>query len=83
MSVSWREPKKVRRKRVVIATATVILAAGQRKKLTIVLNRTGKSLLAKYRHLSAADASDLLGKVVSTRAVKLSKPPKRPGKKHR
>ena len=73
--------KKTRIKSVVVASATVSIAPGQEKKVTLTLNATGKSLLAKFKHLSTQMRVISKGIVLSTRTVKLTKSTKHGHKK--
>lgn len=65
--------KKTSIKSVIVASATVSIPAGQQKKVTLTLNATGKSLLAKFKHLSTQIRVISKGTVLSTRTVKLVK----------
>jgi hypothetical protein len=73
--------KKARIKSVVVASATVNIAPGQEKKVTLTLNATGKSLLARFKHLSTQMRVISKGTVLSTRTVKLTKSAKHGHKK--
>ncbi len=65
--------KKPTVKSITVGKITVSLAAGQHKKVTIPLNATGKSLLAKFKHLTTHMRSVAKGKVLASRTVKLTK----------
>jgi hypothetical protein len=75
--------KKPTVKSVTVGKIAVSLAAGQHKKVTIPLNATGKSLLAKFKHLTTHMRFIAKGKVLGSRTVKLTKAGKHKPKKHR
>ncbi len=61
--------RRVTTRTVVIGKATAKLAAGQSKQLTVRLNRTGRSLLKRFKHLSGKLKVTSGGKVVGTKGV--------------
>lgn len=69
--------RRTRVKRVVLASATLSIPAGQRKHVTLELNATGRSLLARFKRLSTQLRVVSGGHVLFTRTVELTKPAKR------
>ena len=73
---------KTRVKRVVVASAQLSIAAGQHKKVTLKLNATGRSLLARFKRLSTQMRVSAGGHVLLARTVKLTKSVKH-GRRHK
>lgn len=72
-----KKPKRTRRT-VVIASATVTLAAGQSKTVTLTPNATGRSLLKSHMHLKAnLDITSGKATIKATKITLTSKPTKR------
>jgi hypothetical protein len=67
----------VRTKVLTIVRGTVVLGAGQTRTLTLVLNATGRALLAKYGRLAARVRLSVAGRTVSTQIAHVSKPKKK------
>jgi hypothetical protein len=68
-------------KQVVVASATVAVAAGATKKVTLKLNATGNALLAKYGKLTTVVTASSGGKTLDKATVHVQKPAKKKKKK--
>jgi hypothetical protein len=84
IAVGARHTSKLRRRRVIVGSATITLSAGQSKTANIYLNPTSRQLLARYQRITALlQITSQQGQVLWRQAVGIFQPAKRTKKKHR
>jgi hypothetical protein len=75
-------PRQIPHHTVGVGKATVTIAAGKTKTITIKLNRTGRRLLAKFKKLPLTLTADVQPSTVATTKLTLEPPASRPHPRH-
>jgi hypothetical protein len=83
VGVLARAKRKTLVKAVVVASATVTLAAGQQRKVVLRLNPIGRALLRKFKRMTTHLRIISSGRLPITRTVKLTARSKHTHKRHR